>query len=124
MRIGLFDAAFGATADAFQALTRAVAECLAQQSDGLLEQKYRGRARDEQLKPLQAYRNGELARSHECFFGPDRSYHEARRRYCHKLGGARTFAPRAENGHAERQAIGAAVRLVKRIKSLGRFLGD
>ena len=28
-----------------------------------------------------------MARSRECFFGPDRSYHEARRRFVHKLGG-------------------------------------
>ncbi len=25
-------------------------------------------------------------RSHVCFFGPDRSYHEARHRFVHKLG--------------------------------------
>ena len=42
----------------------------------------RGRAR----KPLADYRAEELARSHECFFGADRSYHEARRRFVHKLG--------------------------------------
>ena len=42
--------------------------------------------RDEQRKPLAAYRAEELARSHECFFGADRSYHEARRRFVHKLG--------------------------------------
>ena len=46
----------------------------------------RARARDEQRKPLAAYRAEELARSHECFFGADRSYHEARRRFVHKLG--------------------------------------
>ena len=28
----------------------------------------------------------ELARSHRCFFGPDPSYHEARRRFVYKLG--------------------------------------
>ena len=32
------------------------------------------------------YRSEELARSHECFFGADRSYHEARRRFVYKLG--------------------------------------
>jgi putative two-component system hydrogenase maturation factor HypX/HoxX len=99
VRIGLLDAAFGSTAEAFHARTRDYAQRLAQRVDahGLLEQKRRRRARDEQLKPLQAYRNEELARSHACFFGPDRSYHEARRRFCHKLGGARTVAPRAES---------------------------
>jgi hypothetical protein len=28
----------------------------------------------------------EMARSHASFFGPDRGYHEARRRFTHKLG--------------------------------------
>jgi hypothetical protein len=27
-----------------------------------------------------------MARSHQCFFGPDRSYNEARRRFVHKRG--------------------------------------
>jgi putative two-component system hydrogenase maturation factor HypX/HoxX len=44
------------------------------------------RARDEQIKPLRAHRNEELARSYRCFFGEDRSYHEARHRFVHKLG--------------------------------------
>jgi putative two-component system hydrogenase maturation factor HypX/HoxX len=99
LRIGLLDAAFGTSAEAFHAWTRDYAQRLAQRvgPEGLLEQKRRRRARDEQIKPLQAYRNEELARSHACFFGPDRSYHEARRRFCHKLGGARVVAPRAES---------------------------
>ena len=51
------------------------------------------RARDEQRKPLAAYRDEELARSHECFFGPDRSYHEARRRFVYKLGAVDVVTP-------------------------------
>jgi putative two-component system protein, hydrogenase maturation factor HypX/HoxX len=43
-------------------------------------------ARPAVRRPLAAYRADELARSHECFFGPDRSYHEARHRFVHKLG--------------------------------------
>ena len=43
--------------------------------DGLhqarLQDKRRRRALDERVKPLQAYRDEELARCHECFFGPD-----------------------------------------------------
>jgi putative two-component system protein, hydrogenase maturation factor HypX/HoxX len=58
--------------------------------DGLLERKRSRRARDEWVKPLQAYRNEELARSHECFYGADRSYHEARRSFCRKLGDQRS----------------------------------
>ena len=48
--------------------------------------------RDEQLKPLRAYRAEEMARAYECFFGPDRSHHEARRRFTRKLGAAETTA--------------------------------
>ena len=51
-----------------------------------LADKRRIRACDEQLKPLRAYRNEELARSYHCFFGKDRGYHEARHRFVHKLG--------------------------------------
>jgi len=51
-----------------------------------LEEKRRRRARDEQVKPLSVYRTEELARSHECFFGADSPYHEARRRFVYKVG--------------------------------------
>ena len=61
-----------------------------------LEEKRRRRARDEQVKPLGVYRTEELARSYECFFGPDRSYHEARSRFVHKLGAPCAVAPPAE----------------------------
>lgn len=94
VRIGLLDAAFGATLADFCAHTRALAERLARDTSlaQQLEQKRRRRARDEQTKPLRAYRNEELARSHECFFGVDRSYHQARRRFVYKLGPACTTA--------------------------------
>jgi putative two-component system hydrogenase maturation factor HypX/HoxX len=85
--IGLVDAAFGATAAGFRAQVRRMAERLARDTDARqLEAKRRRRACDEQIKPLNAYRTEELARSHECFFGEDRSYHEARRRFVHKIG--------------------------------------
>jgi putative two-component system protein, hydrogenase maturation factor HypX/HoxX len=87
VRIGLLDAAFGADISAFRAETRALAERLARRPDldRRLEEKRRRRARDEQIKPLHAYRRQEMARAHRCFFGPDRSYHEARRRFTYKL---------------------------------------
>ena len=47
------------------------------------------------MKPLAAYRAEELARSHKCFFGPDRSYHEARRRFVYKLGAPCAVSPPA-----------------------------
>ena len=41
--------------------------------------------RSARATPRQA---AELARWHECFFGADRAYHEARRRFVYKLGPA------------------------------------
>jgi putative two-component system hydrogenase maturation factor HypX/HoxX len=88
VEIGLLDAAFGANLASFQAQTRRYAEGLARDPDlgRTLEEKRRRRLVDERIKPLQVYRAEEMARSHQCFFGPDRSYHEARRRFVHKLG--------------------------------------
>jgi putative two-component system protein, hydrogenase maturation factor HypX/HoxX len=87
VEIGLIDDAFGDTVESFRASVRELAESLAGSPSvpGLLDEKRRERRRDEQLKPLSAYRNEELIRSHECFFGDDRSYHEARHRFVHKL---------------------------------------
>jgi putative two-component system hydrogenase maturation factor HypX/HoxX len=86
--IGLLDSAFGESLASFRAQTVGLAERLARHPDmgHWLEEKRRQRNRDEQIKPLSAYRAEELARCHECFFGEDRSYHEARRRFVYKLG--------------------------------------
>ena len=88
VEIGLLDAAFGATLDSFRSQVRDMAERLARSPDlgQCLQDKRRRRARDEEIKPLNAYRKEELARSYRCFFGEDRSYHAARRRFVHKLG--------------------------------------
>jgi putative two-component system hydrogenase maturation factor HypX/HoxX len=88
--IGLLDAAFGETAEQFHAGVRRYAERLARNTGAELSHKRRARTRDEERRPLAAYRADELARSHQCFFGPDRSYHEARRRFVHKLGASCT----------------------------------
>jgi putative two-component system hydrogenase maturation factor HypX/HoxX len=86
--IGLLDAAFGDTVAGFRAQVQGLAERLARHPDlgHWLEQKRASRACDELVKPLAAYRTEEMARSHECFFGEDRSYHEARRRFVYKAG--------------------------------------
>jgi len=86
--IGLLDSAFGDSAASFRSQVQGLAERLARHPElgHWLAEKRRARARDEQVKPLSAYRSEELARSHECFFGADRSYHEARRRFVYKLG--------------------------------------
>jgi putative two-component system protein, hydrogenase maturation factor HypX/HoxX len=88
VEIGLIDSTFGDTLDSFRAQLRGLAARLARHPDlpHWLEDKRRRRARDEQIKPLSTYRSEELARSHECFFGADRAYHEARRRFVYKLG--------------------------------------
>jgi putative two-component system protein, hydrogenase maturation factor HypX/HoxX len=92
VQIGLLDAAFGATVESFEEQIRWLAQLAALDSrlGQRLEAKRRRRALDERRKPLRAYRADEMARAHECFFGPDRSYHEARRRFTGKLGAAET----------------------------------
>jgi putative two-component system hydrogenase maturation factor HypX/HoxX len=111
--IGLLDAAYGSTVASFRAQTRARAERLARGPDldrRLMEKRLR-RGRDEQTKPLEAYRAEEMSRSHQCFFGPDRSYHEARRRFVYKLGAPAATRPK----RSPRPAIAASVdRLDKR----------
>jgi putative two-component system hydrogenase maturation factor HypX/HoxX len=53
-------------------------------SDRALAAKANARARDEQRKPLQAYRDEELRRMHRTFYDPTSSYHEARRNFVYK----------------------------------------
>ena len=91
VEIGLLDATFGATAASFRA--RRARRRRAARPPPRAGRPARARSagaarRDELIKPLQAYRTEEMARSHRCFFGPDRSYHEARRRFVRKLGAA------------------------------------
>lgn len=95
VRIGLLDATFDANLDGFHTQTRELAQRLAADPnhEWRLERKRRRRAHDERIKPLQRYAGEELARSHECFFGPDRSYHEARRWFVYKLGAVVTASP-------------------------------
>jgi putative two-component system hydrogenase maturation factor HypX/HoxX len=94
VEIGLLDNAFGATVAGVHAGVRHLAERLAHGPglDARLEEKSRRRQQEEQVKPLDAYRREELAQSYECFFGVDRSYHEARRRFVYKLGAEQTAA--------------------------------
>jgi putative two-component system protein, hydrogenase maturation factor HypX/HoxX len=88
VEIGLLDGTFGDTVASFRAQLQGLAERLARHPDigHWLEEKREARRRDEQIKPLSTYRTEELAKCHECFFGEDRSYHEARRRFVYKLG--------------------------------------
>jgi putative two-component system protein, hydrogenase maturation factor HypX/HoxX len=90
VRLGLVDATFGEDLAAFEEETRRLAAGIAGDSGlaGQLQRKRARRAQDESTKPLHVYRDEELARCHKCFFGPDRSYHEARRRFVYKQGPA------------------------------------
>jgi putative two-component system hydrogenase maturation factor HypX/HoxX len=87
VNIGLLDAAFDTNLEDFWTQTTRFAERIAY--DGLhqirLQDKRRRRAIDERAKPLDAYRQEELARCQECFFGPDPAYHHARTSFVYKL---------------------------------------
>ncbi|MEY2516101.1 MAG: putative two-component system protein hydrogenase maturation factor HypX/HoxX [bacterium] len=87
VEIGLLDAAYGATLEQFHALTSERALRLARDPllQRVLDDKRERRLADDRAKPLQTYRNEEMARSHESFFGAGSRYHSARRRFVHKL---------------------------------------
>jgi putative two-component system hydrogenase maturation factor HypX/HoxX len=55
-----------------------------------LAAKVMARERDEQRKPLQAYRGEELRHMHRTFYDPGSSYHEARRDFVYKRAAAET----------------------------------
>jgi putative two-component system protein, hydrogenase maturation factor HypX/HoxX len=94
VEIGLLDAAFGDSVECFRVGVRQIAERIAGLPgvQDLLDEKRRARRRDEMIKPLRDYRTEELVRAHACFFGEDAGYHEARRRFVHKLDAPCAFA--------------------------------
>jgi putative two-component system hydrogenase maturation factor HypX/HoxX len=87
VRIGLLDAALGENLEEFRAATARFAERVAHDGlhGALLKDKRRRRLTDERAKPLDVYRQEEMARCHQCFFGPDPAYHQARRGFVYKL---------------------------------------
>ncbi|WP_292938294.1 hydrogenase maturation protein [Noviherbaspirillum sp.] len=86
-RQGLIDAAFERDAQGFLQEVRRRATALAQADDydERLAAKRERRSRDEAAKPLQAYRDEELARMRRNFYGFDPSYHVARYHFVHKM---------------------------------------
>jgi putative two-component system hydrogenase maturation factor HypX/HoxX len=86
-RIGFIDDAFGNDRTEFEHEVEARAHALASRPDfaNLLAWKQRLREADELAKPLAHYRAEELTRMWDNFFGPDRTYHEARHRFVHKI---------------------------------------
>ena len=125
VRIGLLDDAFGAGLASFQTGTRVLAERLARDS-GLprrLGHKRARLARDQQHRPLAAYRDQELARCHDCCFGPDPSYHHARARFVYKLGTASTphhTADAARRGREEGCRARRALSTLRTAQAPGR----
>ena len=85
-RIGLVDEVLEVPAAAFEDVVVERAAELANWDSyaSLVEGKRARLAADERRKPLEAYRAEELAQMERCFFGPDPSYHEARRRFVFK----------------------------------------
>jgi putative two-component system hydrogenase maturation factor HypX/HoxX len=85
--IGLIDAFLESNTVSFQHRIRAIAEEMAQSSDyeQQLTIKQENRLRDEQFKPLEAYRNAELEQMKVNFHGSDKSYHVARRNFVYKI---------------------------------------
>ena len=88
LRLGLIDAAFAAeNLAAFERETRRRAAHIAGDDGvpGLLKRKRLRRAQDEWIKPAaRLSRRGAGSCCRECFFGPDRSYHDARKRFVYK----------------------------------------
>ncbi len=85
MRIGLIDATFEGD-DVLERVMRIVEPELGfWRHRALLAAKARKREQDERTKPLDRYAEEELAEMRRNFFGADRSYHEARRRFVWKL---------------------------------------
>ena len=91
-RLGLIDEAFGHHPAEFRAAVAGRAVALARDPGlpALLADKRRRRAADEAAKPLQAYRDEELARMRLNFYGFDPSYHVARHAFVHKTPKSRT----------------------------------
>jgi putative two-component system protein, hydrogenase maturation factor HypX/HoxX len=84
--IGFLNDAFGLDAEAFEAELKRRAQLISQSSDfrSILRKKHESRLDDEQVKSLASYRSEELAKMKINFFGADRAYHEARRRFVFK----------------------------------------
>jgi putative two-component system hydrogenase maturation factor HypX/HoxX len=93
-RLGLVDAVFGDDLQAFVGLARERAQALAASDElpALLRAKQARRLADEAQKPLQAYRDEELARMRRNFYGFDPSYHIARSNFVHRV--APSWTPR------------------------------
>jgi len=100
--LGLVDAVFGASPQAFLAEVLERAERLARSTDlpALLRAKRQQRDADEARQPLARYREDELAQMRRNFYGFDPSYHIARSNFVHRV--AASWTPRHLAVHRQR----------------------
>lgn len=93
-RLGLVDEVISARFEAFEAevARRAAALAAADDFEERMVAKLEAHDRDEREKPLAAYREEELARMWQNFFGDDSFYHEARSGFVHKVAPEETPA--------------------------------
>ncbi|MPZ36627.1 MAG: hydrogenase maturation protein [Rhizobiales bacterium] len=86
-RIGLVDEYFGAPVTGFARWVRIRAEELAHAPDWheRLSAKVAVRMVEQAIKPLERYRQEELAQMRTNFYGPDRTYHIMRHNFVHKI---------------------------------------
>ncbi len=105
--IGLVDACFGASPAAFMAEVEARARALAADPgfEACLRQKNARRNADEAKQPLAAYRDEELRRMRQNFFGFDPSYHVARYHFVAKVPRSRTPLWLARHRRAPARAV-------------------
>ena len=101
VEIGLLDEAFGDDAESFlrpgQRARRAARRAATTTRAGWRRSAAAAPPTSRSSRSASTARE-ELARSHECFFGADRSYHEARSRFVYKTGArAQVTAPAADN---------------------------
>jgi putative two-component system hydrogenase maturation factor HypX/HoxX len=90
LALGLIDQHDGPDHERFDRLIEVQAAALAGDFERILADKRACRERDEQMRPLDAYRSAELARMHMNFYGFDPSYHIARHRFVHRTAHAWT----------------------------------
>jgi putative two-component system protein, hydrogenase maturation factor HypX/HoxX len=84
--IGFVDEVLAGDPVRFQSRVASLAAEMAQRGDfwSLLRAKHEARVRDEREKQLAVYRDEELTRMKENFFGPDPAYHRAREKFVFK----------------------------------------
>ncbi|MEQ9670486.1 hydrogenase maturation protein [Coleofasciculus sp. G2-EDA-02] len=90
--IGLIDQAFAEQPNSFRQQIQWVAEEIAHHPayGKQLAFKREQRQRDERFKPLEAYRNEELAQMRRNFYEPDQDYHQQRYNFVYKITASQT----------------------------------